>query len=70
MILDRSPVHENHYLAVGGSGHSLKISPAMGQCLAEMIVFGEAKTVDISDLNAGRFDTGRIVQSTYGGNRN
>ena len=70
MILDRSPVNDNHYFAVGGSGHSFKIAPAMGQCLAEMIVFGEANTVDISDLNARRFDTGRIVESTYGGNRN
>ena len=32
MILDRSPANDNHYLAVGGSGHSFKIAPAMGLC--------------------------------------
>ena len=53
MILDRSPANDTHYLAVGGSGHSFKIAPAMGLCLAEMIVDGSAKTVDISPLRAG-----------------
>ncbi len=69
MILDRSPANESHYLAVGGSGHSFKLAPAMGQCLAEMIVEGEARTVDISPLRAGRFDDGAALRSTYGGNR-
>ena len=69
MILDRSPANDNHYLAVGGSGHSFKIAPAMGLCLAEMIVDGGSKTVDISPLRAGRFDDGSALRSTYGGNR-
>ena len=69
MILDRSPANDNHYLAVGGSGHSFKIAPAMGLCLAEMIVNGTPSTVDISPLRAGRFDDGTALRSTYGGNR-
>ena len=69
MVLDRSPANDNHYLAVGGSGHSFKIAPAMGLCLAEMIVHGSARTVDISPLRADRFDEGAALRSTYGGNR-
>ena len=69
MVLDRSPANDDHYLAVGGSGHSFKIAPAMGLCLAEMIVYGTARTVDISPLRADRFDEDAMLRSTYGGNR-
>ncbi|MAG37603.1 MAG: hypothetical protein CL878_15320 [Dehalococcoidia bacterium] len=69
MIVDRSPVHEGHYLAVGGSGHSFKLAPAIGLCLAEMIVAGQSSTVDISPLRADRFDRADVLRSTYGGNR-
>jgi sarcosine oxidase subunit beta len=69
MILGRSPDIEGFYLAVGGSGHSFKIGPAMGLCLAELIVDGQASTVDISPLRASRFAEGALLVSTYGGNR-
>ena len=69
MIVDRAPGVEGMYLAVGGSGHSFKLAPAIGQCLAEMIVTGSATTVDIMSLRAGRFSEGDPLRSTYGGNR-
>ena len=69
MIVDRAPGVEGMYLAVGGSGHSFKLAPAIGQCLAEMIVTGSATTVDIAPLRAGRFSEGDPLRSTYGGNR-
>jgi len=69
MILDKSPDIEGLYLAVGGSGHSFKIGPAMGLCLAELIVDGQASTVDISSLRATRFAEDDLLRSTYGGNR-
>lgn len=69
MIVDSAPGVEGMYLAVGGSGHSFKLAPAIGQCLAEMIVNGKATTVDISALRATRFDEGDELRSTYGGNR-
>ena len=69
MIVDRAPEVEGMYLAVGGSGHSFKLAPAIGQCLAEMIVDGASSTVDISALRATRFDEGAQLRSTYGGNR-
>lgn len=69
MIVDRAPGVEGMYLAVGGSGHSFKLAPAIGQCLAEMIATGAAITVDIAPLRAGRFSEGDLLRSTYGGNR-
>ena len=69
MIVDRAPDVEGLYLAVGGSGHSFKLAPAIGQCLAEMIATGSATTVDIKPLRAGRFSEGDPLRSTYGGNR-
>ena len=69
MIVDRAPGVEGVYLAVGGSGHSFKLAPAIGQCLAEMIAAGTPTTVDITPLRAGRFSEGDPLRSTYGGNR-
>lgn len=57
------------YLAVGGSGHSFKLAPAIGLCLAELIVEGQASTVDITPLRPSRFDEDATLRSTYGGNR-
>ena len=69
MIVDEAPGVDGLYLAVGGSGHSFKLAPAVGLCLAELIVDGRATTVDISPLRASRFDESDPMRSTYGGNR-
>ncbi len=69
MIVDKAPGLEGMYLAVGGSGHSFKLAPAIGLALAELIAEGETQTVDITDLRASRFDEGTMLKSTYGGNR-
>ena len=59
---------EGLYLAVGRSAHSFKLAPAIGPCLAELIVDGEAIIVDISALRPSRFQENDILRSTYGGN--
>ena len=69
MIVDKSPDVEGLYLAVGGSGHSFKLAPAIGLCLAELILDGRASTVDITPLRATRFEENDPLHSTYGGNR-
>jgi sarcosine oxidase subunit beta len=69
MIVDAAPGLDGVYLAVGGSGHSFKLAPALGECLAEMIVDGNSSTVDITPLRASRFDDKELMRSTYGGNR-
>ena len=51
--------------AVGFSGHGFKLSPMVGQLMAELIVDGRASTIDISMLNLGRFATGELLESRY-----
>ncbi len=43
------------YLANGMSGYGVMISPGVGTAIAEMIVRGESKTIDVSGLGYGRF---------------
>ncbi|MSP12517.1 MAG: FAD-binding oxidoreductase [Chloroflexi bacterium] len=69
MLLGKSDEVEGLYLSVGGSGHSFKLAPAMGLCLAELIVDGKASTVDITPLRPSRFSDNAALRSTYGGNR-
>jgi len=46
---------EGYYLACGFSGNGFKINPAVGKCMAEMIVDGEMSTLDISPFHLERF---------------
>ena len=69
MLVGAAPGVDGLFLAVGGSGHSFKLGPAIGRCLAELIVEGQSTTVDITPLRPDRFDTGAPLRSTYGGNR-
>jgi sarcosine oxidase subunit beta len=45
------------YLMLGFSGAGFKKGPAIGQCLAELIVHGRATTVDLSPFRLSRFAT-------------
>ena len=47
------------YLAAGFSGAGFKKGPAVGQCLAELIVNGESTASDISAFRLSRFDDDR-----------
>jgi sarcosine oxidase subunit beta len=58
-ILGPSVEVENLYLANGSSGHGVMHAPALGQLLAEMIVDGEARSVDVEALRPSRFAEGR-----------
>jgi sarcosine oxidase subunit beta len=53
------------YLATAFSGSGFKIAPAVGTCMAELIVDGAAKTVDISAFNVRRFAQGRTAEGAY-----
>ena len=53
------------YCAVGFSGHGFKLSPMIGQVMAELIVDGGASSIDISMLGLGRFAAGRLLRSRY-----
>jgi len=47
---------ENFILANGFSGHGLQQSPAMGRGIAELITYGEYRTLDLSPFDFGRID--------------
>ncbi|MCD2204599.1 NAD(P)/FAD-dependent oxidoreductase [Halobacterium sp. KA-6] len=44
--------------AIGFSGHGFMQSPATGQLVAELVVDGEATSIDISSLTSDRFEGG------------
>jgi sarcosine oxidase subunit beta len=56
---------DGFYLDCGHSGTGFKTAPAVGLCMAELILDGAAKTVDISLLAPGRFAEGRLVKGNY-----
>jgi sarcosine oxidase, subunit beta len=53
------------FCAVGFSGHGFKLGPAVGLLLAEMIVDGRAKTLDLTPLAFDRFAEGRLLRSKF-----
>jgi sarcosine oxidase subunit beta len=64
-ILDRLPGLEGAYCAVGFSGHGFKMSPLVGQLMAELVVDGGAHTLDIAPLRLARFVEDDLVKTPY-----
>ena len=64
-IIGEAPDVRGFYLANGFSGHGFQHSPIVGKLLAEMIVDGAARTVDVSSLGLDRFAAGRIVKESH-----
>jgi sarcosine oxidase subunit beta len=60
-ILGRVPGVEGFILANGSSGHGFQHSPAIGKVISELIVDGEATTIDVSSLSIERFEKGELV---------
>ncbi|UCF28640.1 MAG: FAD-binding oxidoreductase, partial [Chloroflexota bacterium] len=52
---------EGFYLECGFSGTGFKIAPAVGACMAELIVDGDAQTADIKPFNPQRFTEGEML---------
>lgn len=53
------------FCAIGFSGHGFKLGPAVGLLMAEMIVDGKARTLDLAPLEFERFAEGRLLRSKY-----
>jgi glycine/D-amino acid oxidase-like deaminating enzyme len=64
-ILDRVDGIEGLYVATAFSGSGFKIAPAVGTCLAELILDGGAKTVDIRPFGLRRFVEGKPLQGPH-----
>jgi len=54
-IIDQIPSVAGLYCMLGDSGTSFKTSPAIGKCLAEWIVDGKPRTVDVTPFRSTRF---------------
>jgi glycine/D-amino acid oxidase-like deaminating enzyme len=53
-IIGKAVGFENFYLANGFSGHGLQQSPAVGLGLAELLMHGSYRTLDLSELGHER----------------
>jgi glycine/D-amino acid oxidase-like deaminating enzyme len=54
-ILGASPTCENLWLINGSSGHGVMHAPALGHLLAELMLDGDASTLDVHCLRPSRF---------------
>ncbi len=63
-ILGKVREIEGFYLANGFSGHGFQHAPAVGKLLAEEIVFGEARTLDLAPLRFDRFHAKTLTCET------
>jgi glycine/D-amino acid oxidase-like deaminating enzyme len=60
--------HENHpnlLLQVGYSGHGAQQGPAVGLCLAELVVGGKYQSIDLTPFRWGRFHQHDLVEEAY-----
>lgn len=51
---------DGYYQAVGMSGHGFMMGPAVGLCMAQMVL-GETPTLDIHELHIRRFQTEELI---------
>lgn len=63
-VIGGSPEMSGYYVISGFSGHGFQQAPAAGKGLAELIVYGEYKTIDLRPLSIERFKTNKLVLET------
>lgn len=61
-VLGAHPEIGNFYFANGFSGHGLQQSPAVGRAIAELIIHGEYRSLDLSRLGFERLVTGNALK--------
>ncbi|ESR25343.1 NAD(P)/FAD-dependent oxidoreductase [Lutibaculum baratangense] len=62
-FVGRLPGHDNAFIAAGFSGHGLQQSPAVGRGLAELIVHGAYRSLDLEPLAYDRLiENRRLVE--------
>jgi glycine/D-amino acid oxidase-like deaminating enzyme len=64
-ILDRVGP-EGYHVAAGFSGHGFKLSPAVGNMVATLIVDGPGGHPDLPTFRLARFAEGKPIRGTYG----
>jgi sarcosine oxidase subunit beta len=70
-IIDQIPSVPGLYVMLGDSGTSFKTSPAIGRCLAEWVLEGRPRTVDLVPFRSSRFAEGQpwVDEDNYGRER-
>ena len=63
-ILDHLSAYEGLYCAVGFSGHGFKLSPKVGEWMAELILRG-GKPDDMQHFSYDRFTQGKEIRPRY-----
>lgn len=63
-IIGGYPGVKGLYLITGFSGHGVMEAPMAGQALAELVMDGEYKTIDLSPLGVERFEKGNLIKET------
>ncbi|KAK9870385.1 hypothetical protein WA026_007950 [Henosepilachna vigintioctopunctata] len=53
-IIGRHPYYRNFFLATGFSGHGIQQGPSVGHAIAELILHGKYRTIDLTRLNFDR----------------
>jgi sarcosine oxidase subunit beta len=59
-IFGKTPVN-GYYIVTGFSGHGFMHGPIAGKLMSEIILHGEASTLDVSMLDLARFREGRFI---------
>jgi sarcosine oxidase subunit beta len=65
-VMSATPL-DGLFVAAGFSGHGFKISPAVGELMADLVVHGESRDsrIPASDFAFSRFAEGRLLASTH-----
>ena len=63
-IIGAAPNLRGFFLANGFSGHGVMHSPATGLIVSELILHGESRAFDVSQLGLERFVAGRLLAET------
>jgi sarcosine oxidase subunit beta len=60
-IIGSTPI-AGFYICAGFSGHGFMHGPVTGKIMSEIIIDGQASSLDISILDLARFESGRLIQ--------
>jgi glycine/D-amino acid oxidase-like deaminating enzyme len=65
-VMGPAPIRDL-YLCAGFSGHGFKISPAVGELMADILTDGKSNTADIDadDFRLSRFEEGDLLYSSH-----